>query len=82
MRLRDRGHPRDVAAEPEDGEIDDRADSEVPQPIEAGDRGLDHGRLVPLGMGEVQVQLGLPTKTCSWMSVVPRSSAPIGPLKV
>ena len=50
-------HPRDVAAETEDRQVDDRADPEVPQPFEPRDGGLDRDVLAPLGMGEVEVEL-------------------------
>ena len=50
-------HPRDVAAETEHREVDDRADPEVPQPFEPSDGGLDRDVLAPLGVGKVEVEL-------------------------
>ena len=50
--------PRDVAPEPEHGEVDHRADPESPQSFEPCDRGLDRDVLAPLGVGRLRSSSG------------------------
>ena len=79
---RDAGDPRDVAAQPDHREVDDGVHAARLELVEPVDRVGHALRFVAPRFGVVLRDLGVIMKTCSCMSVTPRSAVSMAPRAV